>query len=186
MLSVATFRTMNQFWQQNKSYSSSKLLLLCHGIWRVICSLIMPLVENNQRILIATKNVGQFDVLGWICLPCLISRFTTTFVHLKFSSICSICFIVSFIVLGVIVSYLLEIIIFHTIPYVLCVFIATFIIIACIGVLLEDKFFEAPYNPKFFISICILLTYFGVDFSSTKSDLLSYVKRKNSFVCHTF
>ena len=82
MFNVAVFRTMNQFLQQNKSYRSSELILLYNGFWRVICSPMMPLVENNKRISFPTENVGQSDVLGWVSLPIfVISGFTTTFVQ---------------------------------------------------------------------------------------------------------
>ena len=140
MLSISIFRTLNQFLHQNKNAGSSELFLLYHGFWCVIFSLLMSLLGSHQRILFSANFMDQYDVLGWTSLGIFaIIGVTSTYIYLKALKL------VGPVVVGfvrtpeIIISYVMEIIIFHTIPYLSSVVGAIFIMIACIGVLLEDK-----------------------------------------------
>ena len=143
MLSNAIFRTMMKFLHQNKSSKSSALFLLYHGIWCLIISFSMPLIESNQRILFPSHNIKQYDAWQWLSLFIFAIIGVTNF-YLRLKSLQLVGpVIVGFVRTSeIVVSYVVEIIIFHTIPYLSSVFGAMFIMIACIGVLLEDKFLK--------------------------------------------
>ena len=143
MMSNAIFRTMIKIVHQNKSSRSSELMLLYHGILCVIISFLMTLIESNQRILFPSDEVEPYDTWQWLSLAAFavvgVSKF---FMRLKALQL------VGPVVVGfvrtseILVSYLVEIIIFHTIPFLSSIFGAIFIMIACIGVLFEDKFLK--------------------------------------------
>ena len=148
MMSNAIFRTMIKVLHQNKSSRSSELMLLYHGLLCVVISFMMTLIESNQRILFASDDVEPYNVWQWLSLALFaVIGVTKFFMRLKALQL------VGPVVVGfvrtseILVSYLVEIVIFHVIPYLSSIFGAIFVMIACIGVLLEDKFLKClPSN----------------------------------------
>ena len=150
MLSNAIFRTFMKLLNQNKSSKSSELFLLYHGVLCFVISFTMPLINNNQRILFPSNKVDHYTLWQWFGLFIFAVIGVTNF-YMRLKSLR----LVGPVVVGfirtteILISYMIEITIFHTIPYLSSIFGALLIMLACIGVLFEEKFLKClPSNVK--------------------------------------
>ena len=153
MLSDAISRIIMKILLQNKSTKSSALFLFYHGFLCVGISFMMPLIDGDQRNLFPAENVAQYDSSAWICLSIFaiigVATFYTRWKALQ---------LVGPVILGfirtseIVISYVTEIVLFDTLPYLSSMFGAIFITGACIGILLENillKYLPAKIQPMF-------------------------------------
>ena len=139
MLSDAISRIIMKILLQNKSTKSSALFLFYHGFLCIGISLIMPVIDSDQPILFSAESVGQYDYSEWICLFIFaiigVATFYTRWKALQ---------LVGPVILGfirtseIVISYATEVVIFDTLPCLSSMFGAISIMVACIGILLEN------------------------------------------------
>ena len=143
MFSSASFRTIIQLLNKYEITNLTELLLLYHGLWCLAICPLMPLIKSDQLNLFSIKDINHYDWLTWlkILIYSIIgvsNRFLLIKANQKAGSV-----VVGFIRTSeIILSYTVEIIIFNVIPYLSTIFGGILIMLACIGVLLEDKFLK--------------------------------------------
>ena len=140
MFSYAAFGIMVRYLQEKIAYKSPEVFLFYHGAYCIIISIIMYAFEYNGLIWLPQQNLDQYDTLRWLFLF-IFGVIGATQYYVRFKSR----LLVGPVALGflqaseIVVSYLIQVIIFNTIPDLSTVLGAMFIMTACTGILLEKK-----------------------------------------------
>ena len=140
MFSYAIFGIIVRYLQQNIEYKSPEVFLFYHGFYCIVISVIMYAFEKNGLTWFLQQHFEQYDAMR--CLFLLIfGMIGAAQNYVRFKSR----LLVGPVALGflqaseIIVSYLIQVILFHTIPDLTTVLGAIFIMIACTGILLEKR-----------------------------------------------
>ena len=140
MFSYAIFGIMVRYLQQNIGYKSPEIFLFYHGFYCIVISVIMYAFENKGVIWSLQQHLEQYDKLRCLFLF-IFGIIGAAQNYVRFKSR----LLVGPVALGflqaseIIVSYLIQVILFNTIPDLTTVLGAIFIMIACTGILLEKK-----------------------------------------------
>ena len=153
MMTNAIFRTMMRLLIQNNRSMSSEVYLLYHGLWNLSISIMMPFMKIDEMDLFPSENINKYD--KWTLLNMSIYAMIglmTAFLQFKAHQFAGPVVIGFVRTTEIIFAYVDEIIFFHTVPYLSSLLGAIFIIIACIGVLLEDSFLKfLPSNIQWIL-----------------------------------
>ena len=143
MFCAASFRTIIQLLNKYEITNLTELLLLYHGLWCLAICPLMPLIKSDQLSLFSINDINHYDWLIWLTLLIysiigVLNRFLLIKANQLAGSV-----VVGFIrTSGIIMSYTAEIIIFNVIPYLSSIIGGILIMLACIGILLEEKFLK--------------------------------------------
>ena len=139
MISSASFRIVMKILVNNKSTSSFGIPLLYTSVCILIIALILPAFGGDQKILFSSVKTENYDTWQWIGLFATailgITQHSTRFMAIKLISPVLVSFIRTS---EIIVAYIIQITITGTRPYVTSLIGSGFVIIACIGVILES------------------------------------------------
>ena len=139
MMSAATYRIMMKVLVQNKSTSSFALPLFYESIATLIAASVLPAFGGDQRILFPSKMVENYDNWQWIFL--FVATIIGTaqqialFKAIRLISPTLNSFIRTF---EIVVSYIVQITLFDTEPNLTSLIGSGLVMIACIGVVLEN------------------------------------------------
>ena len=138
---------------QNVSSSSSELFTFYYSMGCIIVTVVAPFIGGNQRILLPYSHADPYDLSSCIGL-CFIAIMGVMTAFMRVYAIILVGpVIVSFVsTTKIIASYLVQIILFHTIPGMFPIVGSICIAAACVGVLLEDMVLN--YLPPRLHAIC--------------------------------
>ena len=143
MLCAATSRIVITFIQNNKSSKSPALLLFYQGILCFITITVLYFIGSIQSLLFLGDRASTYS--EWSCFAlCFYGVIGVIQFYLRLRSMkLAGPVVVGFVRTSeIIVSYVVEIILFQTVPHLLVIFGSMLIKIACIGVLFENTFLE--------------------------------------------
>ena len=139
MLSSASFRIVAKILVKNKSTSSFGILMFYSSCFDLMLSLILPAFGGEQRILFRSMNIEKYDTGQWIGLFAIallgITQFSMRFRAIKLISPVMVSFIRTS---EIVVAYIIQITFLGTEPYMTSLIGSGFVMIACIGVILES------------------------------------------------
>ena len=139
MMSTATYRIMMKVLVQNKSTSSFAIPLFYVSIAILIAASVIPVFGGDQRILFPSKMVNKYDNWQWIFLfVATILGIAQHITHFEASRLISPT-LASFIRSSeIVVSYIVQTTLFNTEPSLTSLIGSGLVMIACIGVVLEN------------------------------------------------
>jgi drug/metabolite transporter (DMT)-like permease len=142
-VSIGTCRVVLKILTLNNSTSYFELPLLYGGFGCLIVSLLVPPFETNQKIIFPSPQVEQYGIWEWISLSIVVVLGVTAFCF-RFIAIKLIGPVIhGFICTSeIIMAYFIQTTFFDTVPYISSLIGSGCIAIACIGILLENKFLE--------------------------------------------
>ena len=139
MISSASFRIVLKILVKNKSTSSFGIALFYNSFCNLIAALSLPAFGGDQRILFPSANIDKYDIWQWAGLFGIaflgITQYSMRFMAIKLISPVMVSFIRTS---EIIVAYIIQITFFGTEPYMTTVVGSGFVMIACIGVILES------------------------------------------------
>ena len=139
MISTATYRIMMKVLVQNTSTSSFAIPLLYVSIAILIAALVLPAFGGDQRILFPSKMVEKYDYWQWIFLFAAtilgIAQHIARFAAMRLISPTLTSFIRTS---EIVVSYIVQIILFDIKPDLSSLIGSGLVMVACIGVVLEN------------------------------------------------
>ena len=139
MMSTAIYRILMKVLVQNKSTSSFAIPLFYVSIAILIAASVIPALGGDQKILFPSKMVEKYDNLQWIFLFVVaILGIAQDFARFKAIRLISPT-LASFILTSeIVVSYIVQITLFNTEPDVTSLIGSGLVMMACIGIVLEN------------------------------------------------
>ena len=139
MVDSAIFRILMKTLVSNKSTNSFGLQLFCASLANLVFVLILPAFGGNQRILFPSVDVAKYEIWQWVGIF-IVAIIGVNYCWMRFKAIRLISpTIVSFIrTLEIIIAYFIQVTILETKPYATSLIGSGLIVIACIGVILEE------------------------------------------------
>ena len=127
----------------NNSTSTIELPLLYGGVGCLIVALLVVPFGSNQKIINPSAQVEQYGIWEWLSLSIVVVLGITCF-YLRFKAIKLIGPVIyGFITTSeIIIAYFIQTTFFDTVPYTSSLIGSGCIVIACLGILLENKFLE--------------------------------------------
>ena len=127
----------------NKSTSFVELPLLYGGFGCLIVALLVLPFRVKQKIIFPSTHVEPYGIWEWLSLFIVVVLGITIF-YLRFKAIELVGPVIfSFIRTSeIIIAYFIQTAFFDTVPYISSLIGSGCIVIACLGILLEDKFLE--------------------------------------------
>ena len=139
MISSASFRILMKILVKNKSTSYFGIPLFYNSFCNLMVALILPAFGGDQRILFSSVNIERYDIWQWIGLFGIavlgITQYSMRFMAMKLISPVMVSFIRTS---EIIVAYIIQITLLGTEPYTTSLIGSGFVMIACIGVILES------------------------------------------------
>ena len=148
MISSASFRIVMKILVKNKSTSSFGVPVFYNSFCNLMIALVLPAFGGDQKILFRSVNTEEYDMLQWIGLVAIavlgITQYSMRFMAIKLISPVMVSFIRTS---EIIVAYVIQITFLGTKAFTTSLIGSGFVIIACIGVILESWMLKT-FHPK--------------------------------------
>ena len=139
MVSVAVKRILTKILIQNKSTNSLGILLFYNSFDNLIVTFLLPAFGGNQRILFPSNDVENYDAWQWVGISAVvvlgITQYSVGFIAVRLIGPTPVGFIGTS---EIIMAYVIQITIFGGIPHATSLMGSGLVMIACIGVIVEN------------------------------------------------